>query len=199
MDDNDVLGYATGRELFLELKKRYDGDLAQIYAYIMNSRLELVGLGQTEKEMVAGEALDVCTEYVQAEIVENYMLEHGFHRPEDSDLNKWEANEENRVIPKKTMKFGEFRKYISKIDRVSICNKKTLSYENYMLISEVPDSYDDMYLYGIGRTDSEFRADQAPEVAVKLGVDLGSEEGKAEMIYAPCIEIMLSDEPREEE
>ena len=62
-----------------------------------------------------------------------------------------------------------------------------------------PDSYDDMYLYGIGRIDSEFRADQAPEVAVKLGVDISSEEGKAEMIYAPCIEIMLSDEPREEE
>ena len=35
-------------------------------------------------------------------------------------------------------------------------------------------------IYGIGRTDSEFRADQAPEVAVKLGVDLSSEEGKAE-------------------
>ena len=46
---------------------------------------------------------------------------------------------------------------------------------------------------------SEFRADQAPEVAVKMGIDLSSEEGKAEMIYAPCIEIMLSDEPREEE
>ena len=56
MDDNDVLGYATGRDLFLELKKRYNGDLAQIYAYIMNSRLGLGGLGRTEKEMVAGEA-----------------------------------------------------------------------------------------------------------------------------------------------
>ena len=199
MDDNDVLGYATGRDLFLELKKRYNGDLAQIYAYIMNSRLGLGGLGRTEKEMVAGEALDVCTEYVQAEMVENYMLEHGFHRPENSGMNKWVANEENRVHPKKTMKFGELRKYISRIDRLSICNKKTLSYENYMFISDVPDSYDDMFLYGIGRKDSEFRADQAPEVAVKLGVDLSSEEGKAEMIYAPCIEIMLSDEPREEE
>jgi len=95
------------------------------------------------------------------------------------------------------MKFGEFRKYISKIDRVSICNKDTLSYKNFMFISEVPDSFDDMYLYGIGRIDSEFRADQAPDVAVKQGIDLGSEEGKTEIVYAPCIEIMLSEEPRE--
>ena len=42
------------------------------------------------------------------------------------------------------MKFGEFRKYISKIDRVSICSKDTLSYKNYMFISEVPDSFDDI-------------------------------------------------------
>ena len=56
MEDNDVMGYAAGRELFSELKKTYNGDLAQIYAYIMNSRLGLGGLGRTEKEMVAGEA-----------------------------------------------------------------------------------------------------------------------------------------------
>jgi CRP-like cAMP-binding protein len=32
-----------------------------------------------------------------------------------------------------------------------------------------------MYLYGIGRIDSEFRADQAPDMAVKQGIDLSSE------------------------
>ena len=95
------------------------------------------------------------------------------------------------------IKFGEFRKYISKTDRVSICSKETLSYKNYMFIGDVPDSFDDMYLYGIGRIDSEFCADQAPDVAVKQGIDLSSEEGKAEIVYAPCIEITLSDEPRE--
>ena len=197
MNDNDVLGYATGRELYLEMKKRFNGDLAQIYAYITNSKLGLLGLGYTEKGMIVGEAFDVCTEYVQAEMVEKYMLDHGFHRPKDSGLNKWEENKENNVTQNGSMKFGEFRKYISKIDRVSIFNKKTLNYENYMFISEVPDSYDDMYVYGIGRVDSEFCADQAPEVAVKQGIDLSSEEGKAEIVYAPCIEITLSDEPRE--
>ena len=138
MDDNDVLGYATGRKLFLELKKRFSGDLVEIYAYITNSRLGLGGLGHTEKKMVAAEALDVCTDYVQAEMVENYMLEHGFHRPKDSGLNKWEPNEDHSALPKTMMTFGELKKYISKIDRLSICNKKKLSYERTICLSPKP-------------------------------------------------------------
>lgn len=31
--------------------------------------------------------------------------------------------------------FRDIRPYISKIDRVSICNQDTLQYENYMFIS----------------------------------------------------------------
>jgi len=197
MSDKDELSFAAGVELYHELKKTYNGDIAQVYAYIINSRLGLFGLNRSEEGMMAGEALDVCTDFVQSEMVEKYMLEHGFHRPVNSGLNKWEANEEKSVESKATMKFGEFRKYISRIDRLSICNEKTQSYENYMFISEVPDSYDDMYVYGIGRIDSEFRAYQAPDVAVMQEIDLSSEEGKNQMVYAPCIEIMLSDEPRE--
>ena len=91
------------------------------------------------------------------------------------------------------MKFTEIRKYISNIDRVSICDKDTLSYENYQFISEVPESYDEMYLYGIGRIESEFPANKAIDAAVKQGVDPTSDE----IIYAQCIEIMLSKEPRD--
>ena len=39
---------------------------------------------------------------------------------------------------------------ISKIDRLSICNKETLQYENYWFLDQVPDKYDEMYLYGVG-------------------------------------------------
>lgn len=88
------------------------------------------------------------------------------------------------------MKFKEFRNYISKIDRVSICNKDTLRYENYQFIAEVPDMYDELYLYGIGRIQSEFPRKAVMEVPMNDGDD------EDETIFAECIEIMLSDEPR---
>ena len=91
------------------------------------------------------------------------------------------------------MKFKEIRKYISNIDRVSICDKDSLTYKNFQYISDVPESYDEMYLYGIGRIESEFPANKAIDAAVKQGVDPTSDE----VIYVQCIEIMLSKEPRE--
>lgn len=92
------------------------------------------------------------------------------------------------------MKFKEFKKYVSKIDRVSICIKETLHYENFMFISEVPDKYDELYLYGIGRIQSEFPASQAPDVVVRMN----NKPGDDMMVYAECIEIMLSEKPRED-
>ena len=93
------------------------------------------------------------------------------------------------------MKFSELRKYISKIDRVSICMKDTLNYQNYQFINEVPDSYNDYYVYGIGRIQSEFPIREALDEAVKMQIKI-SEDVMEEIIYADCIEIMLSDEPR---
>lgn len=72
------------------------------------------------------------------------------------------------------IKFGSIRKFCSTIDRVSICRKETLCYENYETIKEVPHSYDDKYLYGFGVIESEFEAD-----------------------IRKCMEIMVSDVPRE--
>ena len=93
--------------------------------------------------------------------------------------------------------FKDIRPYISKIDRVSICNKDTLQYENYQFISDVPAKYDNLYLVGIGRKQCEFPASQAPDAVVwieKMGLE---KPGDDEMIYAECIEIMLSEEPGE--
>ena len=90
------------------------------------------------------------------------------------------------------MKLKEFRKYISKIDRVSICNHETLRYENFQFIEMVPDSYDEMYLYGVGRIQSEFPAREAPDGVARMGEKPDDDE----IIYAECIEIMLSEEPR---
>lgn len=94
------------------------------------------------------------------------------------------------------MKFGEFRKYISRIDRVSICMNETQQYQNYQFISEVPDSYNEYYLYGIGRIQSGFPLCQAIDEAVKMHYEI-SDETMNEVIYADCIEIMLSESPRE--
>ena len=90
------------------------------------------------------------------------------------------------------MKFGEFRKYVSRIDRVSICMKETLSYENFQFIELVPDTYDQYYLYGVGLAESEFPLSQVPEMNASLGKGLSHEEKEKEMVYAECMEIMLS-------
>ncbi|MBR5486274.1 MAG: hypothetical protein IKV41_07175 [Oscillospiraceae bacterium] len=72
------------------------------------------------------------------------------------------------------MKFKDIRGYLSRIDRVSICCKEDLSYENFMRIGDVPDKYNEKYLYGFGVIESEF------EIAGKT-------------VFLPCVEFMLSD------
>ena len=72
------------------------------------------------------------------------------------------------------IKFGSIRKFCSVIDRVSICRKETLCYENFDSIRQVPDTYNEKYLYGFGVIESEF----------------GDTLQK-------CMEIMVSDTPRE--
>lgn len=80
---------------------------------------------------------------------------------------------ENRPI----VTFGEIRKFVSLTDRISICQKETLDYENFENIREVPHSYDEQYLFGFGIIESE--------VKVEKGVLMG-----------PHMEIMVSRLPR---
>ena len=84
--------------------------------------------------------------------------------------------------------FRTLRKYISRIDRLSICRKETLEYENYIFLKDVPDIYDDLYVYGIGMIESEFY-----EVQENIYATTGDRE---HMVLLPCIEIMLSKEPK---
>lgn len=57
------------------------------------------------------------------------------------------------------IKFGELRKYISRVVRLSICFEDG-HYDNYHLIADIPEGkYDDMYVYGIGMIDVEFPMD----------------------------------------
>lgn len=75
------------------------------------------------------------------------------------------------------LKFKDLRNYVSRIDRISICLKDTLQYENYCCMKDVPDKYDEYYVYGIGMIDSEVIEDD------KL-VDI-----------KPHLEIMICDKP----
>lgn len=76
-------------------------------------------------------------------------------------------------------KFGELRRMISAIDRVSICMLETSQYENYLDIKDVPEKFNEMYVFGIGSTDSEFPEDE-------------------NLHFMPCLEIVLSEKTRAE-
>jgi len=84
--------------------------------------------------------------------------------------------------------FKELRKYLSLIDRLSICDKETLNYKNYLYLEEVPESYDDMYVYGIGMIQSEFYK-SAPHIYKTEGT-------RDELVLEYCIEVMLSKKPK---
>lgn len=51
--------------------------------------------------------------------------------------------------------FGEIRKFVSRIDRISVC-METGRYHNYRYIKQVPHDFDNLYVYGIGIIDTEF-------------------------------------------
>lgn len=77
------------------------------------------------------------------------------------------------------IRFGEIRKYCSRVDPVSICMLETLCYENFKYIHQVPDTYDELYLYGFGIIHSEF-------------------PGERGLRIMECVEFMLSETTRKE-
>ncbi len=100
----------------------------------------------------------------------------------------YEAKMPKDFVIKKDITFGELRDYLSCIDRLSICMKETLQYENFILLRDVPESYDRYYVYGIGIIDSEF---------YKIGKGEYAASGEREdLVFAKCIEVMLAAEPK---
>lgn len=90
------------------------------------------------------------------------------------------------------LKFREARKYISVINKVSICMVEDGSPTNYGAIGKVPEDFDDMYVYGFGMIDSEFTKDQLNPIEEK-------ELGDNRFMFCKCIEFALANKPREEE
>lgn len=91
-------------------------------------------------------------------------------------------------VVEKDITFGELRCYLSHIDRLSICMKETLRYENFIWLRDVPESYDRYYVYGIGMIDSEF---------YKTGKGKYAASGeRKDLVLLKCIEVMLATEPK---
>ena len=85
--------------------------------------------------------------------------------------------------------FKELRNYLSVTDRLSICMMETSCYENFLFLKDVPHTYDDYYVYGIGMIESEFyQINNKYEYAVS-----GKQE---ELVLVNCMEIRLSQEPK---
>ena len=78
-------------------------------------------------------------------------------------------------------KFGEIRKYLDIVSNISMCMQETLEYKNFKCSRDVPNDYDDLYVYGIGLIREWFDDPSSP----------------GQPTYQPCIEVMLSKTPRE--
>lgn len=91
------------------------------------------------------------------------------------------------------IKFGELRKYISRVVRLSIWLYDSY-YDNYIMVSDIPEGkYDDLYIFGIGMTDVEFPLDVYSEpkefpqrISLKEGFFIGC-----------ALEVVLHDNARD--
>ena len=89
------------------------------------------------------------------------------------------------------IKFKEIKQYISRTVRISICFLDG-HYDNYIMISDIDEQYDDLYVYGVGMTQVEFPQDVYTRPFVSLG-----QVSYKEWMLGFGMEIVLDDEPRE--
>lgn len=88
-----------------------------------------------------------------------------------------------------SIKFKDLKPFVTHLERISICMEKTHQYENFIRLRDVPDTYDEYYIYGIGMIKSEFYQISKYEYS--------AHRGDGELVILPCIEIVLSKKSRE--
>jgi len=94
------------------------------------------------------------------------------------------------------IKFKDFRPYINICSALSIVRYRDLSYANYWIFEEVPDKYDEMYVYNVAIRHSEFLATTMTHRALAMAwhgvpLDTGTDD---ELYMLPCLDITLGDE-----
>ena len=57
------------------------------------------------------------------------------------------------------IQFKEMRPYLARNVRISLCLEETYEYFNYLLKSDIPNKYGELYVYGVGTADVEFSRD----------------------------------------
>ena len=89
-----------------------------------------------------------------------------------------------------TIKFKELKPFITRLERLSICMYETMEYENFIRLRDVPDTYDEYFVYGIGMIESNF---------YKISkYEFSSNRNDGPLVLLPCIEIVLSEKPRKD-
>ncbi|MCM1084167.1 MAG: hypothetical protein NC393_07360 [Clostridium sp.] len=106
-----------------------------------------------------------------------------------SEMKKHETRDkEKKGMNIKDITFGEIRCYLSCQDRFSICMLKTMQYDNFICLNDVPNTYDAYYVYGIGIIKSEFFEIDKLHYTVSGNRD--------DLVFLDCMEIMLSEVPK---
>lgn len=96
--------------------------------------------------------------------------------------------------------FGEIRPLLSRVDRYSVCMRETLEYENYLFMSDIPEKYDQFYVYGIGMIeDTEFYEGEDQYDGWEPGVPMTDKSPeRPNLRFRTALELMLSPDPRED-
>lgn len=91
------------------------------------------------------------------------------------------------------IKFGELRRYLSRVARLSICFADG-HYDNYTMLFDIPEGkYDELYVLGIGMIDVEFPLDvygEPKEFPKTIPL-------KGGYFFGCALEIVLAEEARE--
>ena len=80
------------------------------------------------------------------------------------------------------IKFGEMRKYLDIVSYITVrMHNEDQTYENFQRSVDVPHTYHDYNVYGVGLADDFFEDKYQP----------------GEKAFFPCIEVILSETPRD--
>lgn len=89
------------------------------------------------------------------------------------------------------IRFSELRKHLSRVGKISLCFMDG-SYKNYIMPDDIPEKYNEMYVFGIGMVDVEFPHDIYAEPGEMPGRCLGKE-----YYLGAGLEIVLQESPRD--
>ncbi len=159
-------------------------------AYILNEKLILIemmyeqGKKRPERNEIDLRLIGELTVRIDV------ALNCGINMERDIKVIDCKEEKERELLEAGELRFRDLRKYVSVIDRLSICMLETMDYRNYVCLEDVPEEYDDLYVYGIGMIESEFFKDG--EYGYR------TEGDRENLTFVTCMEIMLSKKSKEE-